>query len=305
MIMTGISVLTKSPEKIIQTEGLPIHAYSIPDDGNIDKETVESFGEEWLKFNTFSAQDLKKIGDDYFDVLPAELALNKATVLDMGCGTGRWASYLAPRVKFIECIDPSDAVFAAASLLKAYPNVRLTKTDVDNLPFEDNSFDLVYSLGVLHHIPDTAAAMKKCVQKVKRGGYFLVYLYYSLDNRGPLFKTLFHITNVVRKGISKLPAGLKKGVCSAIACTVYYPLAKGSYVLRKAGAEKLARMIPLSWYSDKSFWIMQNDALDRFGTPLEQRFSKQEIEAMMKRCGLTDIVFSSKEPYWHAIGKKI
>ena len=49
---------------------------------------------------------------------------------------------------------------------------------------------------------------------------------------------------------------------------------------------------------------MQNDALDRFGTPLEQRFTKKEIEKMMIDCGLTEIVFSAQTPYWHAIGKK-
>jgi hypothetical protein len=49
---------------------------------------------------------------------------------------------------------------------------------------------------------------------------------------------------------------------------------------------------------------MKNDALDRFGTPLEQRFSKTEIVRMMECCGLKNIIVSEKEPYWHAIGQK-
>ena len=50
---------------------------------------------------------------------------------------------------------------------------------------------------------------------------------------------------------------------------------------------------------------MRNDALDRFGTPLEQRFNKSEIKAMMESGGLKNIVFSANAPYWHAIGQKI
>lgn len=67
---------------------------------------------------------------------------------------------------------------------------------------------------------------------------------------------------------------------------------------------KLAKKIPLYGYIDQSFYIMRNDALDKFGTKLEQRFSKKEIELMMKEVGLTNIVFSDGIPYWHAIGRK-
>ena len=51
--------------------------------------------------------------------------------------------------------------------------------------------------------------------------------------------------------------------------------------------------------------MIRNDALDRFGTSLEQRFSKKEIEEMMRNCGLDHIKFSENIPYWHVIGKRI
>ena len=62
--------------------------------------------------------------------------------------------------------------------------------------------------------------------------------------------------------------------------------------------------IPLSYYTNKSFNVIRNDALDRFGTPLEQRFSKVQIESMMKKAGLREIKFSANQPYWHVIGRK-
>jgi hypothetical protein len=49
---------------------------------------------------------------------------------------------------------------------------------------------------------------------------------------------------------------------------------------------------------------MRNDALDRFGTRLEQRFTRPEIADMMQRAGLERIVFSDRMPFWCAVGYK-
>ena len=62
--------------------------------------------------------------------------------------------------------------------------------------------------------------------------------------------------------------------------------------------------IPLSTYKKTSFYTMRTDALDRFGTRLEQRFTKKEIHSMMIDAGLTDIEFSNKVPFWTALGYK-
>ena len=57
-------------------------------------------------------------------------------------------------------------------------------------------------------------------------------------------------------------------------------------------------------YEDKSFYTMRTDALDRFGTKTEKRFSKVEIEKMMNNAGLEDIVFNDDEPFWCAVGTR-
>lgn len=272
--------------------------------GNVDTKTVESFGEEWEHFHAFSDIELKKIGDEYFDIVDDSKLNRNAVVLDVGCGSGRWSRYIAPKVKQVEAIDPSKAVFAAADLTKDCGNVRVTQASADHIPFPDNSFDFVFSLGVLHHIPDTRKAMQACVNKLKPGGHFLVYLYYNLENRSAFFKLLFSIVNIQRKIISSLPDFLKRLSCSLIAFFIYWPFARLSLLMKKLGSSSFYKRVPLSYYHDKSFYIMRNDALDRFGTPLEQRFSKAQINEMMESCGLTEIVFSEKAPYWHAVGKK-
>jgi ubiquinone/menaquinone biosynthesis C-methylase UbiE len=270
----------------------------------VDEKVVESFGEEWKKFNSFDEAEIDKIGKQYFDILPNSIYSSNVTVLDVGCGTGRWTKYLAGKVGLIDAVDPSEAIFAADKFLNDCPNVRLTKATSESLPFADNTYDMVMSIGVLHHIPDTKKAMMDCVSKVKRGGYFYTYLYYSLDNRGKLFKAIFWASNLLRRFISTLPTGPKKFTCDILAVVIYMPFVLMARFLHAIGLKKAASRLPLSIYRDKSFFIIRNDALDRFGTSLEQRFSKQQIYEMMSQCGLTEIQFSDMEPYWHAIGKK-
>jgi hypothetical protein len=70
------------------------------------------------------------------------------------------------------------------------------------------------------------------------------------------------------------------------------------------GLPKIALKIPLSTYAKRDFYNIRNDALDRFGTKLEQRFTKEEIEAMMTEAGLVNIKFGEKSPFWHCVGQK-
>ena len=87
-----------------------------------------------------------------------------------------------------------------------------------------------------------------------------------------------------------------------IAAVVYWPIARLGLLLDWAGW--LPAVWPLSYYRDRSFYVMRTDSLDRFGTRLEQRFTRKEIAGMMSAAGLTGISFSAQLPYWRAIGYK-
>jgi ubiquinone/menaquinone biosynthesis C-methylase UbiE len=295
---------SNQPSREIDVNGRVVRCYD--DLGqNIDQTTVNSFGEEWKAFHRFEDAELKKIGDTYFDIVtPAMLGPGK-TAADFGCGTGRWTKYIHDKVGAVAAVDPSEAILVAGQLLKDAPNVQLYKASIDNLPFADDYFDLGFSLGVLHHIPDTQKAMDACVKKIKPGGHFLVYLYYSLDNRGILYKMLFFLSNLLRRIVSRMPGGLKRFSCNLMAVFFYMPFVLFSRLLKLLGVSKRIRSrIPLHSYESTSFYIIRNDALDRFGTPLEQRFSRKQIREMMEKAGLDDIVFSEQAPYWHAVGRK-
>jgi hypothetical protein len=102
--------------------------------------------------------------------------------------------------------------------------------------------------------------------------------------------------------ISAMPFLLKRMFADIIALFVYLPMAKCALLLEKLGAN--VDLIPLSTYRRHSFYTMRTDSLDRFGTRLEQRFSRQTITSMMHTAGLESIEFSEDEPYWCAIGFK-
>ena len=99
---------TGDPDAWIEVEGGRIAHFAHDDGANLDAVTVASFGREWKKFNTFTEREIATSGDEYFDVVD-EKDFSPATVaLDLGCGSGRWSRYLAPKVGFIEAIDPSE-----------------------------------------------------------------------------------------------------------------------------------------------------------------------------------------------------
>lgn len=294
------------PSRIITATQQPIYCFEThTTNGNIDHKVVQSFGEEWKKFNDFDDAEIDQLGGMYFDILDKNMLQAHTYALDVGCGTGRWTKYLAPKVGFIEAIDPSDAILTAEKLLHNCPNVRLSRAATDNLPFADQTFDLGISVGVLHHIPDTQKALNDCVKKIKIGGYFYLYLYYNLENRGWLFKALLAGVTAVRQLISRCPNSVKKVLCDAIALGIYLPLAVLGRLLRAVGLPNIAAKVPLNMYQNQSFFVMRNDALDRFGTSLEQRFSRAEIVTMMQNSGLDQIVISPNLPYWHAVGKRV
>jgi SAM-dependent methyltransferase len=225
--------------------------------------------------------------------------------MDVGCGTGRWTKYLLDKIGFMEAVDPSDAIYSADRLLADNTNVRLTQASTDNLPFKDETFDFAMSIGVLHHIPDTQKAMSDCVKKVKIGGHFYTYLYYDFENKSSLFKFVFQLSTIVRKIISSLPSSLKKIVCDGVAILVYMPFVLLGRFFNAIGLKKIGALIPLNFYQNQTFFVIRNDALDRFGTSLEQRFSRKAITEMMNKAGLENIVISDGMPYWHAVGKRV
>lgn len=272
---------------------------------NEHRATVTGFGEEWSRFDntTLGADERAAIFAQYFGVFPWHALSPHARGFDAGCGSGRWAAVVAGRVGELHCVDASDAALdVARRQLAGQANCRFHHASVSALPFPPGSMDFGYSLGVLHHTPDPEDGLRSCVAALKPGAPFLVYLYYRFDNRPAWFRAIWGASDLLRRVVSRLPSRLRFLVTDLVAALVYWPLARTARVLAALGLNVEA--FPLSYYRTRSFYVMRNDALDRLGTQLERRFTRDEIRAMMERAGLTGITFSPGEPYWCAVGIK-
>jgi len=272
---------------------------------NVDAATVASFGEEWSHFaqEDLAPAEVKAMFDAYFAIFPWDRLPPAAEGFDMGCGSGRWAKRVAPRVGTLHCIDPAiEALAVARRNLADTTNTDFRHGDVESADLALGSQDFGYSLGVLHHIPDTRRALAACVRYLKPGAPFLLYLYYRFDNRPAWFRALWRVSELGRAVISMLPKRPKIVVTDVAALTVYWPLARLAKLAEAAGLA--VEGMPLSYYRDLSFYTMRTDSRDRFGTPLEQRFTRAEIGEMMTAAGLTAITFSPEPPFWCAVGYK-
>lgn len=270
---------------------------------NIDKKVVNDFGNEWDRFQqtdiTYDAWN------QYFHIFPFNEISNTSIGFDMGCGSGRWATFLHDKVGLLNCIDPSDkALDVARKNLSMANNIKFIEASVgEKNILEDASQDFGYCLGVLHHVPDTAAGIKSCGKLLKRGAPFLLYLYYNFENKPLFYRAIWRISDFIRRIISTLPHPIKVLCAELIAFVVYIPFSKLAYFLEKFGIN--VSNVPLSDYRNKSLHFIRTDSLDRFGTRLEQRFSKREIKKMLLDAGFSEPEFSNGTPYWVCLTRKL
>jgi SAM-dependent methyltransferase len=207
--------------------------------------------------------------------------------------------------KKIYALEPSvEAVGVLNSKFKNDAQIVILNESVEQNSIPDSSLDFAMSLGVLHHIPDTQKALNDVSSKIKSGGLFLCYLYYKIEDKPLHYRIIFILVNLIRNIVSRLPHLIRIIIAKFVALIIYLPLAKFARNRKKAGKD--VSNIPLHHYADMPFVMLENDALDRFGTRLEQRFNKQEITSMLKaaKFDVSSLKFSEIEPFWTFSVKK-
>jgi SAM-dependent methyltransferase len=190
---------------------------------------------------------------------------------DVGCGSGRWARFVAPRVAELNCIDAStEALEVAKRNLADLGNCHFHLASIDDMPLPPGSMDFGYSLGVLHHVPDASAGLTACVEKLKPGAPFLLYLYYAFDNRPLWFRSLWRVSDLLFT--PALLIEVRRNLPDR-GRYLFSSLARVARVVeRVGGCGGLARSLITEI---RSFYTMRTDAFDRFGTSLE-RFTRHE-----------------------------
>jgi len=273
----------------------------------LEKDVVYDFGNEWKRYDQSKLDsDLKiKLFDAYFNIFPKNFLEKSKCGIDAGCGSGRWAEIVSKKVDKLVCFDASFSALETSRInLSKNLNCTLVNGSVTDLPFRNEEFDFAYSLGVLHHIKNTQLAFNEIGRCLKKGSPFLVYVYYRLSNKNVLYRAIWYISDFLRRFISVLPLFLKTKVTDFIAVFAYYPLSRIALICSLLFPHRNITNFPLYYYRDLSFYVMRTDSLDRFGTKLEKRFSRAEIEIMMQNAGFENVTFSDIEPYWCAVGYK-
>ncbi len=179
---------------------------------------ANSFGRQWNWFRTVQL-------DSTTGTSRSEDALRGATgwsddlytgrrLLDAGVGAGRFAERAASKGAEVFGVDLTAAVDAAYRNIGAREGVHLIQADIFALPFRASTFDLAYSIGVLHHTPDPAAAFRRVADVIRPDGRFAVYLYsrYGIAHR---------MSDVIRRVTTRLPLQVMWGL-SAAAVPLYY-----------------------------------------------------------------------------------
>jgi SAM-dependent methyltransferase len=277
----------------------PRHVSSQPD---ASVKTQQSFGYEWTKFSTMRPEWER----NYWGYLAPKTAdfLRDKVVLDAGCGMARHLYFSAQHCAEAIGIDFSVAVDVAARDTAALPHAHVVQADLNQLPFRPQTFDFIYSLGVLHHVPDPDAALRNLLQFLKPGGEVRVYVYWNLEGAPTWKRALLAAVNACRRVTVRLPHGLLLWLC--------YPIALGSWLTfvlpsrwlsRTAAGSGWVKNLPLRQYGAYPFGVLLNDTFDRFSAPIEQRFSPHEVRAWLERAGL-DLVTVSAHWGWLGHGRK-
>jgi SAM-dependent methyltransferase len=229
----------------------------------------------------------------YFDLVDLD-GLRGTRVADLGCGNGRWASFVEPRCGEVVLVDYSEAIFLARQNLRHAENAIFVMADILDLPFRNGAFDFAYCLGVLHHLPVDGLATLRALKPL--APRHLVYVYYALDDRPTYFRWLLGGVTRARGQLAKIRRPAARWIISwLLTLLVYMPLAMLGRLLRPFGAY---HWLPLAEvYAGKTVARMRQDAYDRFFTSIEQRFSREQILELEDT--FSSVTISNHPPYWH------
>ena len=255
--------------------------------------TAEAFGYEWTHYTSLTEADREEFLDWIKPLAPESFA--GRVVLDGGCGKGRHI-FLAAKFEAREVVgvDLSDAVESAYANTRHLPNVHVVQGDILRLPFA-NPFDLAYSIGVLHHLPNPKQGFLALAKHVRPGGQVAVWVYGKEGN-----EWIARFVDPVRIHItSKLPKVVTRALSFLLALPLYLAL-KLVYgpVHRNPGLARFKSVLPYADYlcaiSNYSFAENFWNVFDHLVAPTAFYHSRAEIEDWFAEAGMKDVGISQR-----------
>lgn len=257
------------------------------------KRTAASFGWQWQHFDEMHPEFEAQFLDWLTPIDPG--SFRDKRVLDAGCGTGRHAYYAATYgATEVVALDLSDAVFAAQRNLSALDNVQVVQGDLLRPPFRTaengGGFDLVYSIGVLHHLPVPEAGFRSLLRFLRPGGTIAIWVY-GYENNG----FVRHVVEPIRRISTRIPPRLLRGLAWPLGLG-FHGVAKGIY--RPLSGTRVGTALPLNEYmtsvADFSFRQNYGIVFDQLAAPTASYLSEADVTRWFAESGLENVRISHR-----------
>ena len=216
-----------------------------------------SFSFEWQKFSKVQLDNFNgttESEDTFFQKTGFDKTnLRGRLILDAGVGAGRFSEVVSRLGGEIVGVDLSFAVDASYANIGERPNVHLIQADIFALPFREEIFDYVFSIGVLHHTTDTHKAFKSLLPFLKPGGEIAIWLY------AKYYEGVQTISTFLRKVTTRMPGRLVYYM-AGMSVPLYYllgPLRKIIFPIFQFSLHRNPRwrwLDTFDWYTPKYVW---------------------------------------------------
>jgi SAM-dependent methyltransferase len=264
-----------------------------PDLAAQQRKSASAFGWQWQHFAEMHPEFESQFLDWLHPIEPG--FFRDKRVLDAGCGTGRHAYFAASYgAQEVVALDLSDAVNAARRNLIEFENVHVLQGDLLRPPLRTaaagGGFDLVYSIGVLHHLPDPYEGFRSLLRYVRPGGTIAVWVY-GYENNG----VVRNVVEPLRRVTTKIPPPVLRAVAWPLG-VAFHGVSKGIY--RPLSGRAASRVLPLNEYlasvADFSFRQNYGIVFDQLAAPTAAYMKGPELQRWFDESGLEDAQISHR-----------
>ncbi len=207
--------------------------------------------------------------------------LKSKLVLDVGCGMGRFAEVATRWGARVVGVDLSAAAEVAAKNLVDREFVAF-QSDAFALPFAPESFDVIYSVGVLHHTPDCEAAVKGLHKYLKPGGLLVVWLYSG-------YNKWYRFSDFWRQYTHKMKPETLHGILS-VAVPFLYNLNRGLKRVPLVGAPvagAIHHVFPVNRQENPEIRML--DTFDWYSPKYQSKHTYEQVFKWYEAMGMEDM----------------
>lgn len=243
---------------------------------NDDQATAEAFAKSWTHLPSGSIYTFEQFTDWLAPITQKEI--EGKSVLELGCGNG---SLLVHLVKWqpsqITGVDLGSSTEAALRNMRqtSYQNYEIVQADLT--AFSSGGFDVVFCIGVLHHLKNPGKGFASVLENVKPGGRFHCWVYACEGN-----EVVIRLVDPIRRITSRLPWRMTKYLIAAPLAALYFVYAKCLRALQRIRSARKAPLFEYSlWIAQRPYSFFHHVAFDQLIAPRTAYIDKHTVESWL------------------------